>query len=239
MSEGEYLDEISLTAVPVDGYRFSQWQDGNTDNPRYFILTQDTVFTAEFVLDVNFNCGNDWLLTWNYNADTKTLTISGEGAFNENMECSVQARAELENLIFAEGVTSIGASAFANCATLQTLVLGSTVKKINENAFYNCENLIAIYNYRPSPTNALSTAFDGVDKFECVLYVPEASLSMYQNAAVWRDFYSIEAIQSTPTAIDATNATGNIEGCQKYLSNGQLLILRDGKTYTVQGQEVK
>ena len=48
VSQAEYLDNITLTAVPSYGYHFTQWSDGNTNNPRTFILTQDTTFTAEF-----------------------------------------------------------------------------------------------------------------------------------------------------------------------------------------------
>ena len=41
-------DDILITAVPNYGYHFTQWSDGNTDNPRTIVLTQDTTFTAEF-----------------------------------------------------------------------------------------------------------------------------------------------------------------------------------------------
>ena len=39
-----YCHEI--TAIPNYGYHFVQWSDGSTENPRSFILTQDTIFTA-------------------------------------------------------------------------------------------------------------------------------------------------------------------------------------------------
>lgn len=38
----------TITATPEYGYRFSHWNDGNTDNPRDIYLTQDTHFTAYF-----------------------------------------------------------------------------------------------------------------------------------------------------------------------------------------------
>ena len=41
-------DDTLITAVPNYGYHFTQWSDGNTDNPRTIVLTQDTTFTAEF-----------------------------------------------------------------------------------------------------------------------------------------------------------------------------------------------
>ena len=37
-----------ITAVRAPGYWFRHWNDGNTDNPRTVILTQDTLFTATF-----------------------------------------------------------------------------------------------------------------------------------------------------------------------------------------------
>ena len=44
----EYLKQITLTAKPNHGYHFTHWQDGDTNNPRTFILTQDTSFTAYY-----------------------------------------------------------------------------------------------------------------------------------------------------------------------------------------------
>lgn len=40
----------TLTATPYDNYRFVQWHDGDTSNPRTLYVTQDTVFTAEFAV---------------------------------------------------------------------------------------------------------------------------------------------------------------------------------------------
>ena len=40
--------DMFLTAVPNEGYKFVQWKDGNTQNPRPIELTQDTSFEAVF-----------------------------------------------------------------------------------------------------------------------------------------------------------------------------------------------
>jgi hypothetical protein len=47
---GDYLanTSVTITATPYYGYQFVQWQDGITNNPRSFILTQDTSFNARF-----------------------------------------------------------------------------------------------------------------------------------------------------------------------------------------------
>jgi hypothetical protein len=39
---------ISIGAIASQGYRFTQWDDGNTDNPRTVTVTQDTSFIATF-----------------------------------------------------------------------------------------------------------------------------------------------------------------------------------------------
>ena len=38
----------TITAIPRRGFKFSHWNDGNTDNPRSILVTQDTSFTAFF-----------------------------------------------------------------------------------------------------------------------------------------------------------------------------------------------
>ena len=51
---GEYAygTEITLTATPNNGYRFTQWSDGNTDNPRIITVTENKTYTAEFEVEV-------------------------------------------------------------------------------------------------------------------------------------------------------------------------------------------
>jgi hypothetical protein len=47
---GDYLNNttIVISAIPNANYRFVQWDDGNTSNPRTIIVTQDSIFTAIF-----------------------------------------------------------------------------------------------------------------------------------------------------------------------------------------------
>ena len=203
-SSAEYLDEVTLTAVPDYGYHFTQWSDGNTDNPRVFQITKDTTFTAKFAYDRVGTCGKDLALVWSYDPANKVLTIGNAGEFTENMQFGVEAPTEMEELVIGNSVTAIGAYAFAGIETLKKVSIGESVKTIGEQAFFNCVNLETIFNYRPTPTNAYSTAFDGVDKFECKLYVLPSSIDMYKAAAVWRDFYYTYAI-GAEEAIVVTN----------------------------------
>ena len=63
-AQAEFLQEVKMTATPLNGYAFVQWNDGVKDNPRMVQLTQDTTFTAEFAkaqytISTDFNNG-DW-----------------------------------------------------------------------------------------------------------------------------------------------------------------------------------
>lgn len=44
----DYGTNHQLTATPSDCYAFTQWSDGNTDNPRTITVTGDITYTAEF-----------------------------------------------------------------------------------------------------------------------------------------------------------------------------------------------
>lgn len=45
-------DTITFQAVASEGYHFTQWNDGDTNNPRTYIQTQDTTFIAEFAINM-------------------------------------------------------------------------------------------------------------------------------------------------------------------------------------------
>ncbi len=44
----EYGTSATLTATPNSGYKFKQWTDGSTENPRTVTVTGDAAYTAEF-----------------------------------------------------------------------------------------------------------------------------------------------------------------------------------------------
>ncbi|MCR4738303.1 MAG: C10 family peptidase [Bacteroidales bacterium] len=74
-----YLDTVTLTAVPYEGYRFLGWHDGNTDNPRSVVATADMSYVATFecipynVSDSIVACGS---YTWHDSIyTTSTLLV--------------------------------------------------------------------------------------------------------------------------------------------------------------------
>lgn len=60
--------QATLTATPASGYSFSQWSDGNTNNPRTMSLTQDTNLIAYFVANAS-TCPPVTTFPWNNTFD--------------------------------------------------------------------------------------------------------------------------------------------------------------------------
>ena len=89
---GIYHDSttVYIRAVPYEGYRFIQWNDGDRTNPRAVYLTQDTLFTALFeprrvceVVAVSNDDARGSVYGGGryYEDDTATLTARAWGAY--------------------------------------------------------------------------------------------------------------------------------------------------------------
>ena len=94
------------------------------------------------------NSGTTGPLNWNYDAGTKTLTISGEGTMPDFANADAQpwknVRNEIEKVVIEEGVKSVGAYAFRNCAELTSVTLPAGVQTIGEAAFNDCAALTSV-----------------------------------------------------------------------------------------------
>ena len=62
----------TLTAVPNTGYEFVNWNDGNTENPRSFIVTGNASFTANFTTLTEHNITLATVMNGSINADHTT-----------------------------------------------------------------------------------------------------------------------------------------------------------------------
>ncbi len=82
-------------AYPRIGYRFTHWDDGNTENPRRVYITQDTVFTAYFATaeeyEVMTRVGNP----------ISYGTVSGAGIYYEGETATVEACATVAGYRFS------------------------------------------------------------------------------------------------------------------------------------------
>ncbi len=136
-----YLEEITLTAVANDGYHFTQWNDGNTENPRTIIVTQDSAFTAMFANDFINN-----VITY-----TATEQLRGyDGSLNVGATTFGPAITSHEfvngtGTITCSGeITTIGDYAFCECTSLTSVTIPNSVTTIEGAAFYGCTGLTSI-----------------------------------------------------------------------------------------------
>lgn len=74
---------VTVEALPNYGYRFVQWQDGETVNPRTFVINSDMTFTATFAAD-NFTV----TVTSN---DPTMGTVTGSGTYAYMTQINVVA----------------------------------------------------------------------------------------------------------------------------------------------------
>ena len=187
-SSGEYLDNITLTAEPNYGYHFVRWSDGNTDNPRHFVLTQDTTFSAEFAQTFSGQCGDN--LYWSY--QNNTLTISGFGGMYDNRPWGLFTN-EIQTVVLPNGIIHIGNDAFSDCTGLNEITIPYTVTSIGDYAFAGCRKLVHVNCYAINPPMAESTSFANYNVY---LNVPCDNLQDYQLDMVFGSFKYIQCMEA-------------------------------------------
>jgi hypothetical protein len=141
----------------------------------------------------------------------------------------------LQNLTIPEGVTEVGDAAFYGCTYLEDMVLPSTIQEIGDNGFALCAKLQNIHVEATTPPTIQAKTFFDVNR-QIPVYVPDNAVEAYKADPYWQEF-NIIGKSNAPSAVD--NISSPNADTNKLLRNGQLLILRDGKTYNVMGAEVK
>lgn len=119
-----------------------------------------------------------------------TLTTLGNGVFNG---CS-----GLISLEIPEGVSELPQSVFSGCTGMQSLYLPSTITTIHYSAFDNLNSLVDLHIQATTPP-----PFSTYSRASLVsLFVPEASISAYQEADYWKNFGHIYAELTNLATLD-------------------------------------
>ena len=106
-------------------------------------------YVGEFVEECDNKCGKQ--LYWGY--DSNELSIIGYGnMYDYDLEPQPwqQYRNKMQTIFLPEGMTSIGASAFADCKYVKSVTIPSTVEKIYDSAFEDCRMLSSLSFAEPS-----------------------------------------------------------------------------------------
>ena len=101
-----------------------------------------------------------------------------------------------DTLKIPSSVIRIDREAFAYCEKLNAVILPQKLEEIKEGVFNDCRSLSYVQCLNPEPPVLDGSAFNGVEKNECALVVPEGSVEAYRNADGWKEFKRISAYQN-------------------------------------------
>ena len=183
-----------ITATANYRYRFFQWNDGNTDNPRTLELTQDTILTAEFAVSYSGQCGDN--LYWAYDEDSKKISITGSGDmydYTKSTQPWLLFQEQITEVTTSNTTTSIGTSAFEGCLRLDKVSLSAAMENVAANAFAGCTRLYHIYCYPTDPPFADESSFANYNVY---LHVPCNNKEEYDLDIIWGNFKYIECLSA-------------------------------------------
>ena len=250
------------TVIISNGEAFNEWYDAvyvdNTnaydeelwDNPEAYVKTVQTLYLPAGLVVIG-----DYAL---HNARflggitiPEGVTRIGISAFEDcrSMDSVVFAGNKVEeigawafynchslrSLTLPEGVEEVGLAAFYGCTYLKELTIPSTMKKIADNGFAGCEKIKTMYVNALVPPTIEAKTFEDVNRATPV-FVPKGTLERYQADEYWSEFFNMAEYEA-PTGNLNTAAEDN--GLRKVVRDGQVLIIRGDKTYTILGESIQ
>ena len=124
-------------------------------------------------------------LTWTLDSEG-VLTISGSGdmhGYGSSDAPWYGSRSRVKSAVIAEGVTSIGESAFENCRSLTSVTIPNSVTSIGWSAFFYCKSLTSV-TIPDSVTSVGAYAFLGCTSLTSVT-IPNSVTSIGGGAFAW------------------------------------------------------
>ena len=226
---GTYTDGsvVMITATPNAGYAFTQWSDGNKDNPRKVTVTADATYTAEFALQtyvVSATCA------------PQHGQVTGGGTYPYGSEVSLTVIPN-EGYVFTQWsdgnkdnprkVTVTADATYTAEFALQTYVVSVTCDPQQGQVTGG-----GTYPYG-SEVSLTATPNEG---YEFEQWSDGTTANPYSFLA--EKDVTIEAL-FVPTTPVVNVAAEESDTPRKVFRDGQVYILRGGKTYTITGVEVE
>lgn len=215
---------VTLTATPNDGYRFGQWSDGNTDNPRTVTATEDKTYTAEFVklciITVDCDAAQGIVTGSGTYDEGKTITLTATpndgyrfGQWNDGNTDNPRAVTATEDKNYTAEFVKL-CIITADCDAAQGTVTGGGT--------YD-EGTTVTLTATPNKGYVFARWDDNnTDNPRSVVVLADAAYTAF--------------FDEEQTALDQVGADGT--AAQKIIRNGQVLIQRGDKLYTLTGQEI-
>ena len=127
----------------------------------------------------------------------------------------------MTSVTIPNSVTSIGNSAFGYCRGLTSVSIGNSVTNIGNGAFYGNYNIQTIACKAKTPPTCGTDVFKDVSVVAISLTVPKESVSLYQTADTWGDFWNITGAEFS--GIEET-IVDDVEGAEFYNLQGVKVV---------------
>ena len=133
--------------------------------------------------------------------------------------------------IFPMKIKTISKSAFENCTSLSGIYLNSNTTSIGANAFKGCTNIIKITVAKITPPSITASSFTGIDKDNCLLYVPNEGEAAFKADSLWKEFRRTlpGGLLSTKIVSVKMGSEGTLIANSVNYINGTKITLTDSK----------
>ena len=133
-----------------------------------------------------------------------SVTSIGSYAFEEcsslrkvELNCTTigswfKGKSSIKEVVLGNNVISIEDNAFRECSNLTNITIGNSVTSIGDYALNGCSELKSICLMATTPPHAGHYNFTNKHYLSTILQVPHGSLSTYQDATIWKDFWDIK-----------------------------------------------
>ncbi len=188
------LPECKFTAPA--GMHFAGWKVNGEMHPSgdQIPVLGDLSILAVWETKTSGACGDN--MAWEYNTETNTLTLEGEGMMNNFMVTTdsdgndvydvpwYAFRKDIEYVILPEGLTTVGDYAFADCGKLKAAEIPEKVTYIGTCAFDYCDTLTEV-TLPESVAEVGKNAFANTAALEQVIILnPAAKISDYNDVTL-------------------------------------------------------
>ena len=165
--DGEYEigETATLVATPDKGYSFSQWSDGNTDNPRTIYLDNNLTLTATFVLTAS---------AFSVSPTTKVMFSPGNLQYNralDSHQCA-DGTTQVGTWRFAEHQWDMVGYGYGQTWSLYDNIIGGTVEGSNNRG----SGWSDLFCWGTSGWNSWAKCYD-----------PGSTSELYSDYYVWND----------------------------------------------------
>lgn len=160
----------------------------NGSNPLFASCPLDSVYIGRNI--VYSTASSQGYSPFYRNTNLRSVTITDketEISKNEFYGCT-----NLKNVRIGDGVTTFGDWAFSGCSSLDYFSFGSSVKTIGKEAFSDCTAMTHLISRAITPPICGSQALDDIDKWVCMLTIPQGEIAAYLQAEQWKEFFYIE-----------------------------------------------